>query len=61
MIADSTNFDPEIDKAMNDLGRTGLPLYLVYPAGGGKPVILPQVLTRDMAIGALEAAARRTG
>ena len=46
---------------MSDLGRTGLPLYLVYPAGGGKPVILPQVLTKDLAIKALEAAARAKG
>jgi thiol:disulfide interchange protein DsbD len=34
MIADSTNYDAEIEKAMSDLGRTGLPLYLVYPAEG---------------------------
>lgn len=58
MIADSTNYDAEIEKAMSDLGRTGLPLYLVYPARGGKPVILPQVLTKDLAIKALEVAAR---
>ena len=58
MIADSTNYDAEIENAMSDLGRTGLPLYLVYPAGGGKPVILPQVLTKDLAIKALEVAAR---
>lgn len=61
MIADSTNYDAGIEKAMSDLGRTGLPLYLVYPAGGGKPVILPQVLTKDLAIKALEAAARVKG
>ena len=58
MVADSTNYDPAIEKAMNDLGRTGLPLYLVYPAGGGDPVVLPQVLSQDIAIKALEAAAR---
>jgi len=61
MIAASTNYDAGIEKAMSDLGRTGLPLYLVYPAGGGKPVILPQVLTKDLAIKALEAAARAKG
>lgn len=57
LVADSTNYDAAIEKAMNDLGRTGLPLYLVYPAGGGKPVILPQVLTTAMVTGALEKAA----
>lgn len=61
MIADSTNYDAGIEKAMSELGRTGLPLYLVYPAGGGKPVILPQVLTGDLAIKALETAARAKG
>lgn len=61
MIADSTNYDAQIEKAMSDLGRSGLPLYLVYPAGGGKPVILPQVLSPQVAIGALEAAARKKG
>ena len=61
MIADSTNYDAGIEKAMSDLGRTGLPLYLVYPAGGGDPVILPQVLTSGMVVDALDAAARRKG
>lgn len=59
MIADSTNYDAEIEKAMSDLGRTGLPLYLVYPAGGGDPVILPQVLTSGTVVSTLEAAARK--
>lgn len=59
MVADSTNYDPAIEKAMMDLGRTGLPLYLVYPADGGDPVILPQVLSKDTAISAIEAAARK--
>jgi thiol:disulfide interchange protein DsbD len=59
MVADSTNYDPAIEKAMTELGRTGLPLYLVYPAGGGDPVILPQVLNRDTAISAIEAAAQK--
>nr|WP_086491852.1 thioredoxin family protein [Novosphingobium panipatense] len=61
MIADSTNYDAAIEKAMSDLGRTGLPLYLVYPAGGGDPVILPQVLTSGLVINALNAAARKKG
>jgi thiol:disulfide interchange protein DsbD len=61
MIADSTNYDAGIEKAMSDLGRTGLPLYLVYPAGGGKPVILPQVLSTAMVVEALDAAAGKKG
>lgn len=60
MVADSTNYNPAIEKAMNDLGRTGLPLYLVYPAHGGDPKILPQVLSKDVAVEAVRAAAGGT-
>jgi thiol:disulfide interchange protein DsbD len=34
-----------------------VPLYLVYPAKGGPPVILPQLLTEGMVIAAIEKAA----
>jgi thiol:disulfide interchange protein DsbD len=61
MVADSTNYDARIEQAMMDLGRSGLPLYLVYPAGGGDPVILPQVLDTKTAVQALEAASGRKG
>jgi len=59
LVADSTKYDPAIEKAMSDLGRTGLPLYLVYPAGGGRPVILPQLLTFETINTALSAALRK--
>jgi thiol:disulfide interchange protein DsbD len=59
MVADSTNYDPAIEKAMAALGRTGLPLYLVYPVGGGAPVVLPQILDRAGAIAALTAATQK--
>ncbi len=56
MIADSTNYDPRIERALADFGRGGLPLYVVYPAHGGKPVILPQLLTPGIVVDALDAA-----
>lgn len=56
MVADSTNYDARIEQAMMQLGRSGLPLYLVYPAKGGDPAILPQVLDTRTAVAALEAA-----
>ncbi|MGC1304126.1 MAG: thioredoxin family protein [Caulobacteraceae bacterium] len=59
MVADSTNYDPAIERAMAALGRTGLPLYLVYPVGGGAPVVLPQILDRAGAIAALTAATQK--
>lgn len=61
MVADSTNYDPAIETAMTELGRSGLPLYLVYPAGGGAPVVLPQVLSTETVVSSLEAAARNKG
>ncbi|WP_260928175.1 protein-disulfide reductase DsbD family protein [Novosphingobium sp. 9] len=59
MVADSTNYDPRIETAMAKLNRSGLPLYLVYSAQGGDPVILPQVLDTKTAVSALEAASGR--
>ncbi|AOR79718.1 protein-disulfide reductase DsbD family protein [Novosphingobium resinovorum] len=56
MMADSTNYDARIEQAMMQLGRSGLPLYLVYPAKGGDPVILPQVLDTKTATDALRKA-----
>ena len=41
-------------------GREGVPLYLVYPAGGGAPAVLPQVLTEGIVLRAVAAAAAVT-
>ncbi len=49
MIADSTTFNADIDDALNELGQGSLPLYVVYPADGSAPKILPQVLTPSIA------------
>lgn len=54
MIADSTKYNPDVEQALSDFGRGGLPLYVVYPADGGKPVVLPQVLTPGIVISALD-------
>lgn len=61
MVADSTNYDARIEEAMMKLGRSGLPLYLLYPAKGGDPVILPQLLDVKTAVAALERAAGPKG
>ena len=55
--ADWTNRDATIAAALAEHGRAGVPLYLVYPAKGGAPVILPQLLTEGMVIAAIEKAA----
>ena len=56
MVADSTKYNPDVEQALSDFGRGGLPLYVVYPADGGKPVVLPQVLTPNIVISALDKA-----
>ncbi|MCX0499614.1 protein-disulfide reductase DsbD family protein [Erwinia billingiae] len=56
MVADSTKFNPDIDDAMNEFGQGGLPLYVVYPADGSAPKVLPQVLTPSIVVNALNQA-----
>ena len=56
MVADSTNFDARIEQALAAFGREGLPLYVVYPADGRAPVVLPQILTPAIVTDALDAA-----
>jgi thiol:disulfide interchange protein len=59
LVADSTKYDARIDQALAAFGRDGLPLYVVYPAGGGAPVILPQLLSPSIVVAALDAAGRK--
>jgi len=56
MEADSTSFNADIDDAMNTFGQGGLPLYVVYPADGSAPKVLPQVLTPSIVVTALDQA-----
>ena len=60
MVGDSTKFNPDIDDMLTQFGQGGLPFYLVYPANGGKPEVLPQVLTPAIVVNALERAAKKT-
>jgi thiol:disulfide interchange protein DsbD len=58
--ADWTRRDPVIAADLARFGRAGVPLYLVYPAGGGEPAVLPAILTEGVVLKAL-AAARAPG
>lgn len=61
MIADSTKFNADIDDTMNALGQGSLPLYVLYPADGSAPKILPQVLTPSIVVNALtQASGKKT-
>ncbi|MCW1382487.1 protein-disulfide reductase DsbD family protein [Novosphingobium sp. KCTC 2891] len=47
LVGDWTRRDPAITRFLTAQGAAGVPLYLWYPAGGGAPVKLPQVLTPE--------------
>lgn len=56
MVADWTNYDPEIARFIATHGRTGIPLYLMYRGDtDSKPLLLPQLLTHQTVIEALKA------
>lgn len=57
LVADWTRRDDAIAAELARHGRSGVPLYLVYPANGGEPEVLPQLLTDGMVAAALERAA----
>ena len=47
---DWTRQDPEITAFLHAAGRDGVPLYVWYPAHGGAPVVLPQILTPGLVL-----------
>jgi len=51
---DWTNNDPKITQLLSQYGRSGVPLYLLFPADASLPAtILPQVLTPNILISAV--------
>jgi len=57
--ADWTTRDPQIARVLESFGRSGVPLYLLYPRGeagraAGEPTVLPQILSEEMIIDAVE-------
>lgn len=51
---DWTNRDPQITAFLKKFNRSGVPLYVFYPAGrANAPVELPQILTPDIVIAAV--------
>lgn len=52
---DWTNEDPEITKLLNQYGRSGVPMYLWFPAGHeGDAIVLPQILNKSIVMNALQ-------
>ncbi|CAG0989716.1 Thiol:disulfide interchange protein DsbD [Methylophilaceae bacterium] len=56
---DWTNQDIQITKVLKAFGRSGVPLYVVYPAGNStdgkaaEPTVLPQILTPEIVLNAI--------
>ena len=45
---DWTNRDAQVTELLEQFGRYGVPMYVLYPSNNGQPVVLPQVLTPDL-------------
>jgi thiol:disulfide interchange protein/DsbC/DsbD-like thiol-disulfide interchange protein len=56
--ADWTNRNPEITRLLSQFGRSGVPLYVIFPAASpDRPIVLPEVITKGIV---MEAMARAT-
>jgi len=53
--ADWTLQDERITAALRGFGRSGVPLYVLYPPGG-EARLLPEVITPDLVLSAMEEA-----
>jgi len=53
--ADWTSYDPEITQALQKFGRNGVPFYLLYSPHEEEPKTLPEILTPNIVLDALDA------
>lgn len=57
MRADWTRQDPAISQLLQKFGRSGVPLYVIFPAGRAtQPIVLPEVITQDLVVQKLQEA-----
>jgi len=52
--ADWTNGDPAITKILQQFGRPGVPLYVLYPGKSEEPIVFPELLTKNIVLEKLE-------
>jgi thiol:disulfide interchange protein len=52
--ADWTNGDPQITKLLQQFGRPGVPLYVLYPGKSQEPIVFPELLTKSILLDKLE-------
>ncbi len=59
MQADWTVQDPKITALLNKFNRSGVPLYVIFPANQpNKPIVLPEVINQQMVLEKLEEAGK---
>ena len=60
--ADWTNRNAEITALLSSFGRSGVPLYVLFPAGRpDRPIVFPEIITVGLLMEKLEEAADTTG
>ncbi|WP_275943220.1 thioredoxin family protein [Granulicella sp. 5B5] len=60
--ADWTQYDPKITAALAEVGRSGVPTYVIYPPGKvSNPDVLPELLTKSIVMTAVEKDAKPMG
>ncbi len=52
--ADWTNGDPVITKLLQQFGRPGVPLYVLYPGKSKEPIVFPELLSKSILLDKLE-------
>ena len=52
--ADWTNGDPAITKLLQQFGRPGVPLYVLYRGKSEEPIVFPELLTKSIILDKLE-------
>ena len=57
LLADYTHFPDSITTELNRFNRAGVPLVLIYPPKNKTPIVLPEVLTPNIVLSALDRAA----
>src|SRR5438046_10510213 len=56
--ADWTNGAPVITKLLQQFGRPGVPLYVLYPGKSAEPIVFPELLTKSMILEKRESTSR---
>ena len=55
--ADWTSRNPDITRLLSKFGRSGVPLYVIFPAGkANQPIVLPEVITTNIVLDAIDKA-----